>query len=213
MAGLEILFSGLVGGVTGAGLTALVNWLLKEREYQHAYYKEIMKKRLAACDALEDALKPFLLESRIEEEEVFCHNILWQGADFYFDSTIALNNVHRASYAWVSARTYQAIREILDFTGELEETHNLPAMFVVHDYCVKMAKDVNKPFRTKIYAAYQQLFLEYKNAHRVKEFLDEEKSLPGHKAKFAQVNHGEPPSGELEAGEADGQTPTRESAT
>lgn len=158
-----------------------VDFVLKRIDADRDYYKKIIEKRMAACDMIEKALKPFLLIS-YDDNGRACHNVLYEGfrespgPDQPVKPLVQLHTeLHyalRFTDYWVSSEVNKALEDLTDFIRtDVDPDYQLTDMQYDRDACIQVAQSVYNALKIRVDKAYALSQWEYTQINDVEGFL------------------------------------------
>ncbi|MGV3526517.1 MAG: hypothetical protein ACO1RX_20025 [Candidatus Sericytochromatia bacterium] len=164
----------------GATLPIGFSFLTKRLDFNNDYFKKVIEKRLAACERIEVAIRPFLLIS-MDKDGKQCHNVIYEGFKDHFNPTaepkdfldclIALNYAHRFSDYWVSQELSHHLGNLNAYLRDEVDFKLLYGMSSNRRWCVNYAQERFVPLKNHVDETYRFLQWEYTQVNRVHEFM------------------------------------------
>lgn len=160
---------------------------VKKLEVLNKYHGTIMEKRIAACDAIDIALRPFLLQGECEGKPI--HNVVHEGFQDHSDPEakhknftqvyIDLNYAHRFTEKWVSKELSESVRLLADYACKevdkdrwVETMHANKMRNDAIDHAAKFYDGLN----LRIMTLHRLLMAEYASIDDIPSFLKSQKS-------------------------------------
>lgn len=106
---LTIISSSAIGGVIGAFIAGRFNLRVKDREYEHDYYKLVIAKRIAAYESIQELITS--LKTAVLDEDKIPYHILLSQKDGLLDAHMIINEISSHSL-WLSNDLFQQTRDI-----------------------------------------------------------------------------------------------------
>jgi hypothetical protein len=114
------LASAALATVLSTGITSLINWLTKDKEYKNDYYKRVIDKRIKAVEALESYIGLFNIGRKARHstsEDEFTFHFIFSDENCGKQLSDAIENVSKNGI-WYGVETAKHANKLSKLVGE-----------------------------------------------------------------------------------------------